>query len=154
MASNLEVHRTGARRGRRAKGLRQKIGESLDHLDARIESRERLEQRKIVYLLIHMPMSMLGARSTGDRDDRRAGKIRIAETCRQIGGSDRLRHTHAGFVGSASITVGHIYRRLFPVSHYAGDPEPIHLSQRRCKDNGHEKNMRYASGSQSFRNIL
>ena len=108
VSSKLDVCRAGSARGSRAERLTENIGKARDLVDLGAVFRQRFEQRKVLDLLIRVPMPRRGIRATSEHDHWRASEVGISQCRSQIGGADALRKRNARSAAGSRVTVGHV----------------------------------------------
>ena len=144
MALHAQVHRARRARGRDAKRLAQQIRHARHAVDLRVEFGHRVELRDVIDFLVGMTVTRLRRRPAGDRDNRRARHVAVAQSRRQIRRAYHLRHAHAGLAARARVTVGHVGGGLLAVHHDALDRHVLHFGERLQHERRHEENMRDA----------
>ena len=113
-----------------------------DVIDLRIELGHRVELGDVVHFLIGVAIARLRRRAAGDRDDRGAGHVAVAQAGGEIGGADHLRHADAGLAAGARIAVGHVGGRFLAVHHDPADRQVFHLGERLEHEGRHEEDVR------------
>src|SRR5262249_37476060 len=119
-------------------------------VDVEVRLGHRLPHREVLDLLVDVLVTRGGGHTAGQRDDGRAGHVRVAHAGGEVRRSDGLGETHARTARRTRLAVGAVGRGLLAVRDHATDPHVLHLGHGRKHDRGDEEDVREAIGVRGF----
>ena len=140
----VEVGRPGRAAHRAAERLPQVHRQHSGVVHAGAVLGDRRERRDVIDLLVGVALLVEPALAAGQRDDRRAGQVRVLQAGRQVGGPDRLGHHQRRAAAHARVAVGHVGGRLLAVGLDGGHAQLAHLQDGGGHDVRHVEDVREA----------
>src|SRR5262249_22056508 len=142
-----------------ARGASERLAKHTGEMHARIDSRAELgygfEHRKIVVLLVGIPLSRFWIRAARNCQHWRTGQARVTETRREVARANHLGQTDPWPRRSARVAVGHVRGRFFAVGQNACDRRlTLHPDKGLAKDRRNEEDVCCAVSVKRPREIL